>query len=326
MAAVTTFRLLATPPASGAANMAVDEALLLSRLRALGPPTIRFFAWRPSAISLGYGQLLDGRIDLAAAAQMGIGLVRRPTGGSAILHAGPELELTYSVVATSEDFPGAGDLYATYRWIGAALAAGLQRLGAPVQMVPVQPSAGAAIPAFCFLRTGSYELEVEGRKLVGSAQRRRGAGFLQHGSVMLGAEPDRLRRVFPAELDPLSGMTTLEAVLGRRPSFDETAAALARGFRETHGIDLRGGELDAGETALVESLIREKYATAAWTQEGRSPRSTPPIPLRSRTHATSSASPTPRSPLTSSALPTPAARLTSSSSLTSALSPEGHGR
>ena len=263
---MTAFRLLVTAPMSGAANMAVDEALLLSRLRALGPPTIRFFGWRPPTISLGYGQLLDGRIDFAAASHMGIGLVRRPTGGSAILHAGPDLELTYSVVAASGDFPGADDLSTTYRWIGAALAAGLQRLGAPVEMVPAQPSDNAMMPAFCFLRTGSYELEVEGRKLVGSAQRRRGAGFLQHGSVMLGAEPDRLRRVFPAELDPLSGMTTLDTVLGRRPSFDETAEALARGFHDTHGIDLCRGGLDAGETALVESLTREKYATTAWTR------------------------------------------------------------
>jgi lipoate-protein ligase A len=265
----TLFRLLASPPLSGAANMAVDEALLLSRLRALGPPTVRFFAWRPPTISLGYGQSLDERIDLGAARTMGIGLVRRATGGSAILHGGPDLELTYSVVAASEDFPGADDLLASYRWIGAALAAGLRSLGAPVEMVSAQPSAAAAMPAFCFLRTGSYELEVGGRKLVGSAQRRRGAGFLQHGSVMLGAEADRLRRLFPAELDPLSGMTTLEVVLGRRPSFDETAEALARGFRETHGIELRRGGLDASEMELVEALTRDKYATASWTRAGR---------------------------------------------------------
>ena len=264
-----TFRLLVTRPMTGAANMAVDEALLLSRLRAVGPPTIRFFAWHPPTISLGYGQLLDGGIDLAAAGAMGIELVRRPTGGSAILHDGPDLELTYSVAAASDDFAGADDLLATYRWIGAALAAGLRSLGAPVEMVPVQPSDGASMPAFCFLRTGSYELEVEGRKLVGSAQRRRGAGFLQHGSVMLGAEADRLRRVFPAEPDPLAGMTTLEAVVGRRPSFDETAEALARGFREAHEIELRRGGLDATETGLVETLTRDKYATASWTRAGR---------------------------------------------------------
>ena len=273
------FRLLVTAPMDGAANMALDEALLVSRLDKTGPPTIRFFGWRPPTISLGYGQPVDGSIDLDEAARMGIGLVRRPTGGGAILHEGPDLELTYSVVGAAEDFPGADDLLATYHWIGTALAAGLQMLGVPAEMVPVQPSSPEAMPAFCFARTGSYELEVGGRKLVGSAQRRRGAGFLQHGSVMLGTAPERLRRLFPGEVDPLAGMTTLEAALGWRPSFAETAEALASGFRGAHGIELYPGGLDPDETALAESLTREKYATPRWTRGGRASSAPHPKPL-----------------------------------------------
>jgi lipoate-protein ligase A len=265
---VTAFRLLITPPARAAENMALDEALLTSRLRKLGPPTIRFFAWSPPGISLGYGQILDGGVDLNEAARLGIDLVRRPTGGSAILHEGPDLELTYSVVAAAEDFAGADELLSTYRWIGAALSRGLRALGAPVAMVPVQPSDPAAMPAFCFARTGSYELEVDGRKLVGSAQRRQGGGFLQHGSVMLSAAPDRLRRVFPRGPDPLAGMTTLEAVLGRRPSFAETAAALAGGFADAHALELAEGVLDAEESGLAEALARDKYSTDHWTRTG----------------------------------------------------------
>jgi len=191
---LTSFRLLVTEPLDGAANMALDEALLLGRLRYGSPPTLRFFAWSPPTISLGYGQRLDGRIDERAAEDLGLGLVRRATGGSAILHEGPDLEITYSVAAGAGDFEGAGDLLDTYRWIGAGLLAGLRALGAPVDMVPVQPSDLAAMPAFCFARTGSFELEVDGKKLVGSAQRRQGAAFLQHGAIMLGAEPGRLRR------------------------------------------------------------------------------------------------------------------------------------
>jgi len=265
---VSAWRLVITEPLDGAANMALDEALLLSRLRGAGPPTVRFFGWSPPAISLGYAQPLDGRIDLDASARMGLGLVRRPTGGSAILHEGPERELTYSVVAAAGDFPGAETLLETYRWIGAALAAGLRALGAAVDMVSVQPSDPASMPAFCFARTGSYELEVGGRKIAGSAQRRQGAGFLQHGSVMLAADRERLARVFPGERDPLAGMTTLEAVLGRRPSFDETAERLADGFRHVHGIALSPGGLSADETELVDSLARDKYATPGWTREG----------------------------------------------------------
>ena len=263
------FRLLVTAPLDGAANMALDEALLLSRLAGEGPPTLRFFSWDPPTLSLGYGQPLDGRVDLAAAAQLGLGVVRRPTGGSAILHEGPDLELTYSVTAAAGDFEGADDLLATYRWIGRALEAGLNALGAPVAMVSVQPSDPRSMPAFCFARTGSYELEAGGRKVVGSAQRRQAAGFLQHGAVMLGADPARLARVFPSSRDPLAGMTTLEAVLGRRPSFDETQASLAEGFRRVHGVMLEPGGLAEGEVARMETLTRDKYGTAEWTRAGR---------------------------------------------------------
>jgi len=267
----TPFRLLVTEPLDGAFNMALDEALLLGRLAGTAPPTVRFFAWRPATISLGYGQPLDRRIDTEAAAALGVGLVRRPTGGSAILHEGPDLELTYSVVAAADDFDGAADLLETYRWIGSALAAGINRVGAPVEMVPVQPSDPTAMPTFCFARTGSYELEIGGLKVVGSAQRRQGAGFLQHGAVMLGAAPDRLRRVFPSERDPLAGMTTLEAVLRRRPSFEETMTALAAGFREVHGLELSAGGLAAEELERALALVRDKYATDRWTRTGRAP-------------------------------------------------------
>jgi lipoate-protein ligase A len=266
------FRLLVTEPLDGAANMALDEALLLARLRHGSPPTLRLFGWAPPAISLGYGQRLDGRIDTRAAEEMGIGVVRRATGGSAILHEGPDLEITYSVTAAAGDFEGAADLLDTYRWIGEGLLAGLRALGAPVDMVPVQPSDPAAMPAFCFARTGSFELEVDGRKLVGSAQRRQGAAFLQHGAIMLGADPGRLRRVFPGGRDPLADMTTLEAVLGRRPPFDEAATALADGFRAAHGLTLEPGGLSEEEAALAGMLERDKYASDGWTRAGRAPR------------------------------------------------------
>jgi lipoate-protein ligase A len=294
------FRLLVTEPLDGALNMALDETLLRGRLADTAPPTLRFFAWRPPTISLGYGQRLDDRIDVVAAAALGIGLVRRPTGGSAILHEGPDLELTYSVTARAGDFDAAGDLLETYRWIGAALAAGINRLGAPVEMVPVQPSDPTAMPTFCFARTGSYELEVGGLKVVGSAQRRQGIGFLQHGSVMLGAAPERLRRVFPAERDPLAGMTTLEAVLGRRPSFEETMAALAEGFRQTHELDLTPGGLDAGELETAEALVAEKYGADRWTRSGRALTVTTPTalsPLGTPTTLSPLGTPTTLSPL-----------------------------
>jgi len=257
------WRLLVTEPADGATNMAVDEAVWRGRQAGTSPPTVRFFGWRPPTVSLGYGQPLAGDVDLAACAALGVGLVRRPTGGSAIYHDGPERELTYSVVASAEDLGGAADLLQTYQWIGRALCRGLRSLGAPVEMVPVAPSGGPT-PAFCFARAGSYELEIGGRKVVGSAQRRQGTAFLQHGAVLLGVDAPRLAALFPTTADPLATLTTLEAALGRRPGFDEVAHALAAAFEAEHGLALEPGGLSADETALAAALAAEKYATDAW--------------------------------------------------------------
>ena len=257
------WRLLVTEPTDGATNMAIDEALSLGRRTDTSPPTLRFFAWDPPTVSLGFGQPLGDHVDLNACRRLGVGIVRRPTGGSAIYHDGPERELTYSVVASADDLGGIAGLLETYRWIGRALLAGLRSMGAPAEMIAIAGGEDPA-PAFCFARTGSYEIEVAGRKLVGSAQRRRGTTFLQHGSVMLGVDELRLRALFPTTADPLTTMTTLEAALGHRPKFDDVATALAAAFETEHGITLRPDGLTADETALAERLVREKYATDTW--------------------------------------------------------------
>ena len=257
------WRLLVTEATDGATNMAIDEALWLSRQRGDGVPTVRFFAWDPPTVSLGYGQALDDHVDAGACRRLGVGLVRRPTGGSAIYHDGPERELTYSIVATNEDLGVTTDLLEAYRWIARALARGLRALGAPVEIIGVPRAKGQA-PAFCFARTGRYEIEIGGRKLVGSAQRRRGRCFLQHGSVLLGADEPRLRALFPTTPDPMASLTTLETALGRRPTFGEVASALESAFEAEHGLVLRPGGLAEAERADVERLAGEKYARDTW--------------------------------------------------------------
>ena len=257
------WRLLVTEPTDGATNMAIDEALWRGRQAGVSPPTLRLFAWSPPTVSLGYGQPLDRHVDLEACRALGVGLVRRPTGGSAIYHDGPERELTYSVVATAADLGIGPDLLETYRWIGAALLRGLQSLGAPAALVPERPGDGP-VPAFCFARTGVFEIEVDGRKLVGSAQRRQGDSFLQHGAVLLDVDEPRLRTLFPTTRDPLATLTTLASALGRRPSFEEVADALARAFEAEHGLDLRPGGLSDGEAARVDALVADRYASPAW--------------------------------------------------------------
>lgn len=265
-----TWRLLVTPPLDGATNMAIDEALLRARIAGEAAPTVRFFAWAPPTVSVGYGQPLDERIDLEACGRLGIGLVRRPTGGSAILHESPEREVTYSVVARAGDHPGFDDVLETYRVVGSGLAAGLARLGVRAEVVPVlRAGRGGAAPTFCFARTGAYEIAVAGRKLVGSAQRRQGGAFLQHGSILLDADADRLRAVFPGLADPLEGMGTVVTVLGRRVGFEAVVAALAGGLGTALGEPLAPGGLSPDEGRLVARLVAEKYGTEAWTWGGQ---------------------------------------------------------
>lgn len=257
------WRLVVTEPCDGATNMAIDEAVWRGRRAGSSPPTLRFFAWAPPTVSLGYGQAIAPDVDVEACARLGVGLVRRPTGGSAIYHDGPDRELTYSVVASAEDIDAAADLLETYRWIGRFLQRGLRSLGADVEMIAVPASSGPA-PAFCFARTGRYELEIAGRKVVGSAQRRLGACFLQHGSVMLGLDEPRVRTLFPTTPDPRSAMITLEEALGRRPAFDAVAEALGAAFEAEHGVGLKPAGLSTEETDDVATLVAGKYGTEAW--------------------------------------------------------------
>ena len=254
------WRLLVTEPTDGATNMAIDETLWRGRRADTAPPTLRFFAWAPPTVSLGYGQSLDDHIDLAACQALGVALVRRPTGGSAIYHDGPERELTYSVVATVGDLEVGADLLLTYAWIGRALQRGLRALGTAAELVAARASEGLS-PAFCF--------EIDGRKVVGSAQRRQGGTFLQHGSVLLGVDAPRLGTLFPRTRDPLAGLITLEAALGRRPSFDEVAHALAEAFESEHGLRLEPDGLSSEEMETTERLVREKYATTSWLRGER---------------------------------------------------------
>lgn len=257
------WRLLVTEADDGATNMAIDEVLWKGRRAGVAPPTLRFYAWAPPTVSLGYGQSLATEVDQDVCRALGVGLVRRPTGGSAIYHDGPAHELTYSVAASNDDLGVGTDLLASYRWIARALARGLRALGARVDIVERRREYGP-VPAFCFARTGTYELEIEGRKIVGSAQRRHGKSFLQHGSILLDMDSARVSAIFPAAPDPIASVATLRQALGRRPDGDECAAALTRAFEAEHGVDLRPGGLTPDEAMQIETLAREKYATDAW--------------------------------------------------------------
>ena len=267
---MTTWRLVITDPASGAWNMAVDEAIATLSARGDVPPTLRFYQWRPAAVSLGRHQPVED-IDLARLQERGWGIVRRPTGGRAILHID---ELTYSIAGPVDEPRLQGAVLDVYNRISQGLLTGLRRLGVPAEKAPADKRAGQDVSAACFEVPSAYEISVGNQKLIGSAQRRAGGYVLQHGSLPLHGDITRLvevmafedesqRRAFRAHLAERA--TTLEAALGRRASFWEAAAVLLDGLNSVLEVDFDEQSLTPEELALAQEIEAEKYGSDAWT-------------------------------------------------------------
>lgn len=268
---LTTWRLLKTPPAPGAWNMAVDEAILEAVGRGEVPATLRLFAWQPPCLSLGYAQPIAD-VDQTRLQERGWLLVRRPTGGRAILHTD---ELTYSVIGPSAEPRLAGSVLESYQRLSQALLAALQRLGlaAQSQEQAGQPPTAAKGPV-CFEVPSNYEITAAGRKLIGSAQARRKEGVLQHGTLPLSGDLSRITQalVFADEASRLSAAerlhsraATLQEVLDSVITFEQAAEAFIAAFEQTLNLTLTASELTPAEQARAAALVEEKYANPAWT-------------------------------------------------------------
>ena len=267
------WRLLLTPPSHGAWNMAVDEALLEFVGHGDSLPALRLYAWQPPCLSLGYAQPFSD-VDISRLKELGWELVRRPTGGRAILHTD---ELTYSVIAPVHEPRLAGALLESYNRLAGALLAALRLLGLTVEMQErsVASRAGNINPV-CFEVPSSYEITVRGKKLVGSAQARRKEGILQHGSLPLSGDLARITQalVFPDEAARtraaerlLAHAATVESVLGRPVAWEEAAQAFTAAFREALDLDLQPCHLTPAEEARAEELGESKYAHPQWTKK-----------------------------------------------------------
>ncbi len=232
--------------APGAVQMARD-----AQLAALGQPTARVYRWSRPTVSLGFHQPSD-EIDLSACASLGFDAVRRPTGGRAVLHAE---EVTYAVV-----LPAAGiSIAALHSRIGAALALGLRTVfGIDATVAPRPELSGRRSAAPCFGSSARDEVQVGGRKLVGSAQRRMGSGqtavALQHGSILLGPAHRRLAEVLrgPVDSRAFDHATELETVLGAPVDPADVARAVRLGLSQTFGIDLTDREWTDDERLAAE--------------------------------------------------------------------------
>jgi lipoate-protein ligase A len=270
---LATWRLLRPAPADGATHMAIDEAILREVAAGSVPPTLRFYAWDPACLSLGRAQPVAD-VDLPALRAAGFDLVRRPTGGKAILHVD---ELTYSVVVPQEDPRVAGGIVESYRRLSTGLARGLERLGIADVVADQRVENRRLEGPVCFEVPSDYEITVGGRKLVGSAQMRARGVVLQHGALPLYGDITRICPLLAAHPDPArvrARATTVEEALGsvgsaqdrRAVTWDEAADAMAAGFAQALELDLEPGALTDQEHAWAEELRTGRYATDDWTR------------------------------------------------------------
>lgn len=256
------WRLLLDPPADGATNMACDAALLDLCARGAAPPTLRLYRWGPACLSLGRFQRSTA-VRRMACQSASVAVVRRPSGGRALLH---DAELTYALVAPIGTPPldNAPSILESYRLISAALLTGLRSLGAPVELAPVARQRGGS--AACFDTPASYELTVDGRKLVGSAQARSEGALLQHGAIPLAGHAKRLPDLLTdTPPDLAEKMIALDEATGRTITPDEAAAAVAYGFTATWDIALLPAAWQPAELARAAELRAMRYTAEEWT-------------------------------------------------------------
>jgi lipoate-protein ligase A len=266
------WRLVFTPPAPGAWNMAVDETLLESVYHQVSPPTLRLYAWEPPCLSLGYAQPIQD-VDQGRLQQHGWELVRRPTGGRAILHTD---ELTYSITAPETEPRLAGGVLESYLRLSTALVQALQQMELNVQTKELDPNnhTHPAAGPVCFEVPSNYEITVNGKKLVGSAQARKKEGILQHGTLPLTGDLARITQglVFDSEAQRtaaaqilLERATTVASVLGKEINWQAAADAFVLGFQSALNLSFTQSPLTPQELDRARQLTQEKYGRSDWT-------------------------------------------------------------
>ena len=275
----TIWRFLNTHSGNAFFNMAVDEAVLNSISRKESPPTFRVYGWNPPAISFGYAQRISREINIEKCAESGIDIVRRPTGGRAVLHWN---EPTYSVLCPAEDSLLGGPISEAYRKISISLVSALRGLGTDARFEagkkPVPSPRGRDLSLPCFSSTAQFEITIEGRKIVGSAQRRFNGMLLQHGSLLIGSEHKNIVNYLPEgsselacrfreELDTRT--ISLQEAIGGTISYSTVSQAMLDGLRSTLDASLIEGPLTSSELSEVEELSQEKYSTDAWNFRDR---------------------------------------------------------
>lgn len=250
----------------------MDESILEHIHRRESLPTLRLYAWDPPCLSLGHAQPFAD-VDMERVKAHGWEVVRRVTGGRAILHTD---ELTYSVTGSAEEPVLAGGVLESYNRLAQSLLFAIRELGLPVEMKEhITEPAALNLNPVCFEVPSTYEITVEGKKLIGSAQARKKHGILQHGSLPLTGDLTRICEalVFKDESARknaaqrlLARATTVQSVTGVETDWETAAQAFVKGFEAQLGIRFERQQLSQSESERAEELVNQKYANSTWME------------------------------------------------------------
>jgi len=253
-------RLIIHGPEHAFFNMALDEAVAEAVRGKLSPPTLRLYQWKRPSISVGYFQK-SSEVNLDYCSERGYPVVRRLTGGRAILH---DDELTYSVSSCADSALFRGGLHETYRTISSALVSALCSHGINAQISFRKKRNIHDKNPSCF-RSASYgEITVNGKKIIGSAQKRYKDGFLQHGSLLLGHKADELNNVLN-NIGPDSG-THIGSLTEYSPGMtaDRLCRSLREAFEKVLNVKLVTDIPTKAEMKAAETLVTAKYSSDKW--------------------------------------------------------------
>jgi len=243
------WRLLKTENNTAAANMAIDRAVLVANSEGKVPPTVRFFTWKPPAISIGYFQSLEEEVDLDVCEKLGVDYVRRMTGGGAVFH---DEELTYSIVIPESHSQIPKNIIESYGRICGALMNGLKHLGIESKYAPIN------------------DIITDGKKISGNAQTRKAKTVLQHGTILIDVDVDKMFSLLKVPNEKIKNkliadvkqrVTSVKQILGEDIRFNEAAEAMKIGFEEEFNVELVEGTLTKEEIELTKKFERECFLT-----------------------------------------------------------------
>jgi lipoate-protein ligase A len=249
------WRFLHTGFNNAAKNMAIDRAILVANSEGKAPPTVRFFAWEPPAISIGYFQSLTDEVDLKTCKKLGIDYVRRITGGGAVFH---ENELTYSIIIPESHPQISKNIMESYGKICGALIKGLKTLGINSSYAPIN------------------DVIANNKKISGSAQTRKFKTVLQHGTILIDVDVDKMFSLLKVPNEKIKDkliedvkqrVTSIKHILKKNLSFNDVANAMKYGFEEEFKIELIKGKLTEEEQNLSKNFEEQYFGSEEWNHK-----------------------------------------------------------